>query len=225
VTYALKVGDLASADGAQGRLASIGFDIRQHDPATDGSETSFTRRLILPDTAAKKSHLTGFAVVPSSVGVTTWSLIASQGTDRLGRAFEEGKSPLLGGRLMLSDLVLGAESQGVTWNRDGQQVFLAPLGVMSVKDAIHLYYQIRSDSSRAGVTTSVVLTRTDQGPKAASTPVLQITFTGELPSGLSEVERQLDVSHLGSGSYRLEVIVTDRGGAVRAKQSARLLLR
>jgi hypothetical protein len=225
VTYALKVGDLAAPALDQGRVASIEFEIHQHDPATDGSATSFSRRLVLPDSAAKKSHLTGFAVVPSSPGVTAWSLIATQSADRRGRAFEEGKPRITSAPLMLSDLVLGAESQGVVWDRDGQKVFLAPLGAMTTRDAVHLYYQVKSDSARAGIKTTIVLTRTDQGPRALKTPALQIAFSADVRKGLSEVERQLDVSRLDGGSYRLDVIVTDRSGNVTVRQSTMLLLK
>jgi hypothetical protein len=39
------------------------------------------------------------------------------------------------------------------------------------------------------------------------------------------VERQLDVSRLDGGSYRLDVIVTDRSGNVTVRQSTMLLLK
>ena len=224
VTYALKVGDLA-VDGNQGQLASIGFDIRQHDPNADDTETSFTRRLVLPDSASKKSHLTGFAVVPSSPDVTAWSLVTTQSTDRRGRAFEDGRPPLGSAHLAISDLVLGAKSQDVRWDRDGQAVVLAPLGAMELKDAVHLYYQVKSDIPRAGTKTTIALTRTDQGPKALQNPAMQITFSADLRAGVSEVERQLDVTRLGGGSYRLDVVVAVRSGTVSVRQSAMLYLK
>ena len=224
VTYALKVGDLV-ADGNQGHLASIDFDIRQHDPDTDETKTSFTRRLVLPDMASKESHLTGFAVVPSSSDVTAWSLVTAQSGDRRGRAFEDGRPPLGSANLAISDLVLGAESQGVRWDHDGRSVILAPLGVMELQDAVHLYYQVKSTLGHVGARMTIALTRTDQGPKALKTPALQITFTTDLRAGLSEVERQLDVTHLAGGSYRLDVVVSDRSGTAPVRRSAMLYLK
>ena len=226
VTYALKVSDLAG-EGDQGRLAIVNFDIRQHDPATGDGETSFTRRLILPDVASRKAHLTGFAVVPSSPNVTTWSLVTTQASDRRGRAFaDEGPALASAQVLALSDLVLGAESQGFRWDRDGQSVVLAaPLVAMSLKEAIHLYYQVKSDVARKDIRTTIAFTRTDQGPTAQATPAMQFAFTADLRAGFGEVERGLDVSRLQSGSYRLDVVISDRGGSVLARKSAILHLK
>ncbi len=115
IPYAIKVGDVERTDDSTGITATIALTLRQWDPVkVSWQATDVIRRLRLPDKLRKSSHLTGYLVTPTSTGVSAWSLIAQQGDDRRGRAWEDDKPALGADALRLSDLILGAPSQGST---------------------------------------------------------------------------------------------------------------
>ena len=129
LTYALKVGDVVVKQDSGARTAHVEFDFRRWDAITDRWwDTSFTRRFTTTLAGAKR--LTGYVVTPSSPTVTSWSLVASQSESRRGRAWDLTTGPLDRGPVVLSDLVLGQEGQGLTWVYHNVNILLAPLNAV-----------------------------------------------------------------------------------------------
>ena len=222
VTWALRLDDLAIRDTESVRTAVVDLDLRRWDPSANAwSDTSFARHLIIPDKNSKRSSVTGFIITPSTAGVTSWSLVATQ-PERRGRAWDDG-APLGTGPLALSDLVLGAESEGLVWNNRGAPIALAPLDAVDRKETVQLYYQVKSRIERPQLKTTIALYRLDD-PKRATEPVLQVTYADGVHEGLNEIAPTLDVSRLEKGSYRLEVRIEDEDHNVTATRSARLNL-
>ncbi len=150
IPYAIKVGDVERSEDSTGITATIALTLRQWDPVkASWQATDVVRRLRLPDKLRKSSHLTGYLVTPTSTGVSAWSLVAQQGDDRRGRAWEDNKSAPDAGPLRLSDLILGAASQGEQWTTtSGRAVPLAPLGTFDRKEPVSVYWQVRSTVPR-----------------------------------------------------------------------------
>ncbi len=220
LTYALKAGDLMVQQDAGARTAHVEFDFRRWDGITDRWwDTSFTRRFTTTLTGAKR--LTGYVVTPSSPTVTSWSLVASQSESRRGRAWDLTTGPLDRGPVVLSDLVLGQEGQGLTWVYHNVNILLAPLNAVDRKLPVSLYYQIHSNDARQGVRTTVALYRVVAGV-ARDTADLQVGFDQAIQAGVNEVAPTLDVSRLEKGSYRLEVRLTDASGAILSRRNVQL---
>jgi len=221
--YALRIGDLAIDPDSS--TATIDLAVRQWNPVTASWQTTeVTRRLRLPASRDKDAFVTGYFVVPSTPGVSAWSLVAGQGADRLGRTFADRVPPLATGPLTISDVVLGAESQGQDWQTTGgRTVPLGPLGAYDRKQPVAVYWQVQSARARGRVRTTIRLLRTDR--KGVGKVALEVATEGELAKGLTEVQREVGVAQLDPGAYRLEVELTDLGDHVTVKRSAPLLLR
>jgi hypothetical protein len=149
-------------------------------------------------------------------------LFASQGTDRSGRAWADRLAPLPTGALAMSDLVVGAESQGLTWaTTGGTAVPLGPLGAFDRKEPVAIYWQVRSPAARDAVRISLALYRV--GPRDTERPLLEQVFDAQLHAGLNELQRDIGLAELDGGTYRLEVTVRD--GEASVVRSARVLLK
>jgi hypothetical protein len=203
------------------------FDLTLHswDPGENRtSDTTLTRRVRIPASAASGDQITGALVVPSSTGVTAWSLFATQGADRQGRTAQESVPPLDVGGLTISDIVLGEARQGLTAMLGSTKLVLAPTGAVDRKSSINLYYQLRSASARSDAEMTVALYLIDGARIAKATAALTIRFPVTIRPGVNEVERSLDVSSLAPGAYRLEVLVRDRSNGTVTHRSTSLNL-
>lgn len=223
IPYAFRLGDVERDADSSGVTATLNLALRQWSSVTGSwTSTDFQRRLRFTGRLSDNAHLTGYSVVPSAENVTAWSLFAVQGSDRGGRAWGDRMIPLTPGELTMSDLVIGAESQGQTWTTTGgTEVPLGPLGAFDKNQPISLYWQVRSTSARESVRIAIAIFRS--GPRDTERPVLELAFDGRLTAGLNEVQRNLGVAELDGGTYRVEV--TMRDGAQVAVRSGRLLLR
>src|SRR5262249_9482708 len=144
VTWALRLDDLSIQESDSMRTAVVDLDLRRWDPGAGlWTDTTIIKRLIIPDKTSKRSHVTGFTILPATAGITSWSLVARQPDRRRGRVYDTG-GPLLSTPLALSDLVIGAESEGLVWNNRGASIALAPLDGVNRRESVQLYYQIKS---------------------------------------------------------------------------------
>src|SRR5690606_19923663 len=124
--------------------------------------------------------------------------------------------------LAISDLILGATSQGESWvSPQGNTVPLGPLGAYDRRQPVDVFWQVQSRIAR-DVTLTVALFRL--GRQESERPVLEVSTKGTVEAGLSEWQRNLGVEHLEAGSYRMEVIVADAAGEVSVSRSATLHL-
>lgn len=225
VTYAVRTADLSVQKGSGGsRTALLDLDLRRWD-AIDNRwrDTSVARHLTLPEGDLKRTHLTGFLVLPSAQNVSAWSLVATQPDKRRGRMWDERTPPLDRGTLILSDLVLGDAGQGLAWKAGGDAVPLAPLNAVDRTRPVSLYYQLESDRPRPALTATVLLYRVDDGV-ARDSAALRVSAAQQVVAGVNAVARTLDLSRLEHGSYLLEVQVADERGAIVTRRSVALNL-
>jgi hypothetical protein len=225
VTYAVPEKDLSIQQKGGERTTALDLELRQWDPEGNRSrDTVFSRHFILPDTSLKRPNLVGFVVVPSAPTVSAWSLVLTQPDHRRGRRYDVNTSGLHDGPLVLSDLVLGAETQGLVWNLHNVAIPLAPTSVLDRSATVSLYYQIKSESARSDLRTTVALYKGWALPADADTAALQVAFDQAVNSGVNEVAPTLDVSRLDKGSYRLEVRITDTAGVTITRRDVLLEL-
>jgi hypothetical protein len=223
IPYAFRLGDVARDVDSSMVTATLRLTLRQWSALTGTwAATDFTRRLRFRGRLNDNAHLTGYSVVPSSVDVTAWSLFSAQGSDRSGRAWGDRLAPLAMGDLAMSDLVIGAEAQGLTWTTTGgTQVPLGPLGAFDRDQPISVYWQVRAREASEAMRVSLALYRL--GPRDSERPLLELAFDARVTAGLNELQRDIGLGELDGGTYRLEVTV--RHGEVSTVRSARVLLR
>jgi hypothetical protein len=223
--YAIRAQDLERLPGD-----SLYVPIELRASSWDGGagvrhDSILTRRLRVPSRAGSETYVTGTITLPGTAGLSAWSIIASQGPDRGGRYYDEQHPPLSSGPLVLSDIVLGAASQRLSW-RDGELVLpLAPLQGFARSEAVGLYVQVFSSAARPdGVAVDVTIaepaTKTRQRKVA-----LTIGLRRELAAGLTEIQQELDISRLEAGTYELEITVWHASSGASDRRSARLIIR
>lgn len=221
--YTIIGNDLATTDSAGERTALVDLAFRRWGSA-GASDTTMRLSLTLPPNAARHPAFTGYLVVPTLRGLDAWSLTATQAELRHGGVYQDNKPPLDGGPLVLSDVVLGMASQGVTWTTGVRRIALAPQGVVVRAEPVQLYYQVKSDVDRSGVRTKVTLFP-EGADRATAVPAMQIGFEGPIHRGLNEVERELVVSRLASGRYWFDVEVKDSVAHVASRRSVLMYLK
>ena len=220
VPWAVRTQDVAEE---RDTTTSFALTVRQWDPIAGAwLETPIPRALRLPNNRPSDGYLTGHAVVASGAGVSAWSVVAAQDTTAWGRSWADRTAPLGGGALAISDVVLGAESQGQRWRSSGgTEVPLAPLGAFDRNEPMTLYWQVKSTTSRDNLRTAVAFYKTDG---LSEEPALQIAFTGRVAAGLTEELREVGIANL-AGRYRLEVVLTDPSDGATVRRSGELLIK
>lgn len=220
--YAVRTQDLETIRVDDQPAVVFQLAARSWDPVREWwHDTTAVRRLRVPDRLSGDARLTGLMEVSRTDGVSAWSLVTSQDSSGRGRAFGEGLSSLGDGQIIVSDLILGAARQGLTWQTASGAVVLAPLGTFARREPVELYYQVRSAAAQPGARTTVALYRIRNGERSPA-PALELTFGTALERGITEVRRSLDVSRLDEGTYFIDVQVRAAGRS--AVQGSRLEL-
>lgn len=222
VPYAFRLGDVARTSDSTGTTATLDLTLRQWDRRTETwLATAFTRRLRFAGRLDDNAHLTGYSVIPSATGVSAWSLYASQDTSRGGRSWGDGMATLSDRVPAMSDLIVGAASQGQVWTTTGgTTVPLGPLGGFDRNQPVSLYWQVRNGGTEQPARVTIALF---QGAVAANErPVLDVAFDAPIRPGLNEFQRTLGVADLDAGRYRIEIVI--QVGDLALSRSAPLLL-
>jgi hypothetical protein len=219
--YAVRTQDVADR---RDTTTTFTLTVRQWDPGTGAwLEAAIPRALRLPRDRPGDGYLTGHAVVASGAGVSAWSVVAAQDTVAWGRAWADRAPPLGSDALAISDVILGAASQGQRWRTTGgTEVPLAPLGAFDRNEPMTLYWQVKSAIARDELRTTVALYRTDG---KSEEPALQIAFTARVAAGLTEELRDVGIGRLDGGRYRVEVVLTDPSDGATVRRSGELLVR
>jgi hypothetical protein len=221
VPYAVRTQDVAER---RDTTTAFALTVRQWDPGAGAwLEAAIPRALRLPRDRPGDGYLTGHAVVASGAGVSAWSVVAAQDTVAWGRAWADRTAPLGGGALTISDVILGAASQGQRWRTTGgTEVPLAPLGAFDRNEPVTLYWQVKSTAARDDLRTTVALYKSDG---RSEEPALQIAFTGRVAAGLTEELREVGIGRLDGGRYRVEVVLTDPRDGATVRRSGELLIK
>jgi hypothetical protein len=220
-SYAIRARDLGGASDDPNAEELLVLRFRQWDPSGGQLRTKTDARLVtLPDPLPDDAQFTGSLVVPSSAAVSAWSLAATQGDDHEGHAWGRGLPRLDAGGLSLSDLIVGAASQGVHWTSpSGARIALGPLGAFDRSKPISLYWQVHSEVA-GDARVRIALFR--EGQRVAAE--LEIALTERVAAGYDDIVRDLDLSNLEKGAYRIVVTVTPPDGGAPVRREAALLL-
>lgn len=217
VPHALRTSDLSR----RGDSARVLLTLRAWDGAAEAwREVRLDRSMRLGRVGAR-DYVTGLLELRGMPTVSSWSLVAEQGASHRGRATGSGAAGSSAGDVYLSDLVLGSDRQGEAWRTpSGEAVPLAPLGAFARSAPITMYWQLdhAGESFEASVTIALY-----RSAAVGDTKALEITERMTFTPRLHEVMRDLDVSQLEGGRYRLELVVRSATGETW-RRTAQLLL-
>jgi hypothetical protein len=166
------------------------------------------------------THLTGYRDIDASATPASVTVTTDDPRDRKHAQFRSlDVSAQDSMPLMLSDVVVGAESQRLALVHSADSIWLAPLGVINRSEPAELYYQVRSDSTVSDVRTIVRVTRV-AGDNGIVEEALHLGFDDQLRPGLNERHKTLDLSSLEGGQYRIDLsIAAGDGRLIRTRSS------
>lgn len=185
-------------------------------------ELDTTRVFISRDTLRGDQHLTGFIelrVPPGRYQVRT--LVTAPGVNAAtGDARDSVEIPPSPKDLLISDLILGRQQSGLSWNYAGERVALNPLNTYPRGGDAELFYEIGglNVGSSYEVTTSV--RRAGSDPKAR--PDVQSGFEITAGADYQKVTRGVGLANLKPGAYMLDVTVKEAGTDRRVSRSRAL---
>ncbi|HRP06866.1 MAG TPA: hypothetical protein PLL69_00125 [Gemmatimonadales bacterium] len=216
VPYSIRAESLEEI--ADGEVVELSF--RQWDPGeTIIRDTVAGLRVSHEQLGRSRAHLTGVIVVSSAAAVSAWSLVAVTPEGQQGHSWGRGLPDLAGGSLELSDLAVGAASQGRGWRSPtGLTVPLGPLDAFDHGLPISLYWQSRARNAMEARIAIVVQ------PVDARGEGLQVEFLAGTEAGLTEFQRDLDLSRLEPGRYRLELTLTSADGSAQVTRRREVVL-
>lgn len=223
VPWAVPAKELASASEAT--TADVQMEVRSFDSESQTSSDSvLSGKIKVPRKPSSDQLITGLTTIAATSGISAWSVALRLDTLASGRVFNTAVPALGAGAVVLSDLVLGVggSGSGLAWRPHTGPVALAPLGVFDRERPVTLFYQIKSDRAVESTRTSLALFRVDSDREHAA---IRLSFRGRLHTGVNEVRRELDLSRLEPGNYRLEAVVDGITGVPPAVRSTMMVVR
>jgi hypothetical protein len=119
-----------------------------------------------------------------------------------------------GTALDLSDVALGTRSVPLPWRTGrGDTVWANPLRTFHRTEAMQLYFEVAGVASGTKYHAFLAVYR-----KGADKPAIRLGFAPTASSAPDVVQRDVDISGLGPGDYRMEVAVTTADGARATRQ-------
>ncbi len=215
LTFAVPGRNLSPGDRGDGG-AGIAYPVSIRVIAMDRTQgiirqLDTTRLFVARDTLRGEQHLAGLLELPVPPGsYQVRMLVSSPGLDAAsGQGRDSVEVPAPNQPLFLSDLVLGREGSGLSWQYGGRAVALNPLNAFPHGTDAELFYELGglTSGARYQVTTSV--RRAPADPKEK--PALQIAFDLEPLAAYQQVTRGIGLANLKPGSYLLEVTVKEAG--------------
>jgi hypothetical protein len=204
---------------APGAMERVHLTVVQWDPTSrqraDSTWTQPAERAM-----GSTESVAGVVVLARVPALVWWQLRATrENGDSLTAVERHDESPLDAGNIAMSDLALGTERNSVRWLHDGIATAITLSDTIGIHDTLHVTYQVNAMSPRARVRTTLTFTNITD-PKHGEI-ALRTSFDGALTPGVNDFDREIDLSHLRQGRYRLELQAGDLDGggvSVRAVQ-------
>jgi GWxTD domain-containing protein len=130
-------------------------------------------------------------------------------------------APLSAPTIELSDLALGARSVPLPWlTGAADTAWINPLHEFKSTEPMQLFFEVGGIAAGAGYRVQLAMTR--PGRKDAQ---LDIGFSAVANGTPDRIHREVDIRHLGSGSYILQVTVSTPAGGKAVRQREFLVVK
>ena len=224
MTYALPRGALRIDAGSAGAKANGLLSFRLWEWETSRwTDTTFQFHLAIPNVLPTPPYVSDCIVMRAPEGTYSWTLSAQQ-PGKAGRASFEAAHAARDTALSLSDVIVGAPDQKLSFIVAGDTIVLAPWNTLPARQPLAMYFQLRNDGAAREFMISLVL-RKILGGRVQADPEIAIRFAVVANPGINGVHQQVDLSHVEGFDHRLEVQVLDQAGRVVAQRSTNLLVR
>jgi hypothetical protein len=167
-----------------------------------------TRRFRADQPLAKGQYLFGLEQLTLAPG--TWDvrlLVTEPELDAGGAIGRIGVTIPSSAKLTLSDLVLGREGSGLSWQGPAGAVPLNPLDAFPPKGSAELYYELHGATPDSTYQTDIEV----KGVYGDAKGTVHLTFKEKARSSLVRARRSIGLSKLETGQYRVTVTVTEQG--------------
>ena len=181
-----------------------------------------TRRFRAEKPLQKGQYLFGLEQLRLAPG--TWDvrlLVTEPGLDAGGAIGRIGITIPSETKLGLSDLVLGREGSGLTWQSPVGTVSLNPLDAFPPKSSAELYYEVHGATPDSTYQTDIEV----KGVYGDAKGTVHLAFSERAHDALVRVRRSIGLEKLEPGQYQLTVTVTEEGTGRKAVQQRYLNVR
>jgi GWxTD domain-containing protein len=213
VAYAIAGSSLTGVPTARGQVYPVRLRFAVLDSAGHAVAAIDTTRFFLSKTPVPPTeHLVGRAEVHAPPGVHQYRVLLQQGED-VGLVLPTDTVRISGGgRLAVSDLVLGRRANNLGWIASPEDtVFLNPLRSFHRSEDLQLYYEVYGAAPGAMLKTEVTV-RKGGGGLFGGGSAISLKFEEAAEGPVDHLMRTLTLSKLKAGSYTMEVKVTRPDG-------------
>ena len=181
-----------------------------------------TRHFRAQKALSKGEFLFGLEELPLSPGLWNVRLLVSENGVDVGGAIGRNGVFISGSdTLALSDLVLGREGSGLSWQGPAGVVPLNPLDAFPPKGSAELYYELHGATPDSTYQTDIEV----KGVYGDAKGTVHLTFKEKARDALVRTRRSIGLSKLEEGQYQVTVTVTEQGTGKTAVQSRYLNVR
>ena len=153
------------------------------------------------------------------------AVLANDTTSTLGGGRRIDDVPVAnfdGQTLRMSDLILGRESSGLRWRQSGQPVPLNPTGAWRRNEDATLSYEVDGMVAGREYETRLEVWQAKAPERGVKTVLM---FRDVASGGTQLIRRDLSLSEIGAGEFRLLVKIRDTTSRAEATQSRTLVIK
>jgi hypothetical protein len=174
-----------------------------------------TRRFYAKPALTKDQFLFGLERLRLAPGTWNVRLLVMQDSLDAGGAIERIGTVVPGpSTFALSDLVLGREGSGLTWQSGAGRIPLNPLDVFPNKGSAELYYELHDAHPGATYRTDIEV----KGIRGDAKAAVHLSFEEQAHDSFVRARRSIGLDKLEPGKYQITVTVTEQGSTRTATQ-------
>ena len=174
-----------------------------------------TRRFYAKSALVKDQFLFGLERLRLAPGTWNVRLLVMQDSLDAGGAIERIGTVVPGpSTFALSDLVLGREGSGLTWQSGAGRIPLNPLDVFPSRGSAELYYELHDAHPGATYRTDIEV----KGIRGDAKAAVHLSFEEEAHDAFVRARRSIGLDKLEPGKYQITVTVTEQGSTRTATQ-------
>ncbi|MEO7334658.1 MAG: hypothetical protein ABIZ71_12085, partial [Gemmatimonadales bacterium] len=154
--------------------------------------------------------------VPAGIHQVRAIISDSAATRGSARLIGDVPVPAFAGPLEMSDLVLGLEGQGLSWNRAGTRFPLNPRNAWTVQEAIEIGFELAGLS--AGQSYKVRIGIADLGADSTRPPRAAVEFENQASGAREFITQSLNLRTLRPGRYLLTATIISGDSTIRRER-------
>ena len=222
VVWAISGRDHPSTDTVPG-IVGVFYDIRTRVYVTDSLDrpiaaSDTVRRIHAPAPLRPDQFLSGAFSLDVPAGTYRAQVVIADSVGAQGalRSVIGIPVPAFTGPIEMSDLVLGLEGQGLTWNRGGTRFPLNPRNAWTDREAMEIGFELAG--LPAGQPYKVRIGLADFGADSTTPPKASVEFENQASGARELVTQSLSLRGVRPGRYLLTATITSVDKVIRRER-------